>query len=101
MKLHLMLNTSLGILLLAGCASAGSRYTAYSGHPDQVTPAALAAVNNNHPEDVLCWRTAPVGSHLQQTYCATKEEVAAQKKRDQDAKFWMDNGLPKSNGPGG
>lgn len=101
MKLHSSLNLMLGILILGGCASAGSRYTAYSGHPDNVTPAALAAVNSNHPEAVLCWREAPAGSHLQQTYCATKEEVAAQKKRDQDAKFWMDNALPKSNGLGG
>ncbi|HET7650808.1 MAG TPA: hypothetical protein VFL15_08945 [Gammaproteobacteria bacterium] len=95
-KLMLML-----LPALAACASTGGKYMAYQGHPDQITPAALAAVNSNHPEDVLCWRTAPVGSHLRQTYCATKQEVAANQQKDRDAYFWATTGTPKFSGPGG
>jgi hypothetical protein len=101
MKPYSSLNFTLVVLTLAGCASAGGHYMAYNGHADQVTPAALAAVNNNHPEDVLCWKQAPLGSHLQQTYCATKQEVALQKKKDREATFWMTNGTPKISGQGG
>lgn len=102
MKLNLQSKLMLMLLpALIGCASTGGKYMAYQGHPDQITAAALAAVNNNHAEDVLCWRTAPVGSHLRQTYCATKEEVAAQNQRDRDAFFWATTGSPKFSGPGG
>lgn len=101
MKPLILANLSLGALLLAGCVTGGSKYHQYTGHPDNVTPAAKEAIADNHPQDVLCWQEAPVGSHLQQTYCATKQEVAAQKQKDRDAKFWMDNATPKQNGPGG
>ncbi|HET7922730.1 MAG TPA: hypothetical protein VFM15_08260 [Gammaproteobacteria bacterium] len=91
------------VMLLGGCASSGqSRYHVYSGeHLDQVTPAAVAAINNNHPENVLCWRTKPVGSHLLHSFCATKEEVAEQKKRDRDKIFWLENGIAKPSPAGG
>jgi hypothetical protein len=102
MKLNLESKLMLVLLpALVGCASAGSKYMAYQGHPDQITPAALAAVNSNHPEDVLCWRTAPVGSHLRETYCATRKEVAEHNQKDRDAFFWATTGTPKFSGPGG
>lgn len=103
MKTLMLQGAMLGTMMLTACVSSGgSRYHEYDGgRPDQVTPAAITALNNNHPENVLCWQAKPVGSHLLETYCATKEEVAMQNKKDRDAFFWMTTGSPKFSGPGG
>lgn len=73
-------------LSMVGCATTAP--PAYEG-AQSITPAARQAILEGHPDQVTCWREQPTRSHIPEKSCATKEEVAAKQKQDQQSLFNM------------